>query len=691
MQSFIHSINSTLQNAVDRDLLLVIPETPLQRILQKMHQPSCNILPKNENPLVKERLSCALVVDGPQLLGILTQRDVVKLVAAKQAFAQLTVADVMTSPVVTLRATDCRNIFTILEFMQRHHIRHLPIVDDHNQLIGLVTPKSLQRILQPMHLLKLRSVQEVMVSNVIHAPVTASLLELTQQMTAHQVSCVVIVAPNDDLTPSQTPVGLITEWDIVQFQALEVDFANVQAATVMSAPLFCVQPTDSLWLAHERMQQQHVRRLVVTNASGELAGIVTQTGILSTLNSVELFHLIESLQQQLELKTTALEQERLRNQQLNQELEQRVQLQTQALQQSQVALHASEERLRIALEAAQMGIWDLEWKTGQQTWSPQTFKLLGYAQDTSENQQILFWQRIHPEDRDLVRQAYQQALKTGNYQVECRLLFPDQSIRWLSSQGKLFLDEIGRPLRMTGVNLDISNRKQAEEQLRSSLQEKEILLKEIHHRVKNNLQIISSLLRMQARRSVDTQTAMLLLEFQNRVQSMALIHEQLYQSPDLSQINFGSYIRPLVASLFQSYGVDTQTICLTIQTEDIHLSLNKTILCGLIINELVSNALKHAFPHNQTRESKTGKITVSLAKVSDTADSPTNNTLNLSILDNGIGIPETLNWRSTRSLGLRIVQNLAAQLKGEIRLDHNQGTAFHITFPHSLPAQVNSD
>lgn len=216
---------------------------------------------------------------------------------------------------------------------------------------------------------------------------------------------------------------------------------------------------------------------------------------------------------------------------------------------------------------------------------------------------------------------------------------------------------------------DISDRKKAVEQIQRSLEEKETLLKEIHHRVKNNLQIISSLLRMQSRRSFDETILLLFKESQNRVQSMALIHEQLYQSADIHQINFGNYIKSLTDNLFRCYGISQKNIAVNIETNGIKLTLDNAIPCGLIINELISNCLKYAFP-----EQKTGEITISLTQSSD-------NQLSLIVKDTGVGIPANLDWENTNSLGLRIVKNLVRQIKGNVILNCDRGTTFYINFP----------
>lgn len=215
------------------------------------------------------------------------------------------------------------------------------------------------------------------------------------------------------------------------------------------------------------------------------------------------------------------------------------------------------------------------------------------------------------------------------------------------------------------------------QQLEGELIQKDVLLKEIHHRVKNNLQIISSLLRMQSRQAGgDEEIFALFQDAQNRVQSMALIHEHLYQAEDLSQIDFGEYLHTLVNHLLQSYGVNGR-ITVAIATHDLTLTLNTAIPCGLIINELVSNSLKYAFPNDRP-----GHISLSLQREQlDQAD--VGRQITLVVEDNGIGIPETLDWQTTPSLGLRIVRNLVDQIKGKITLKRDSGSLFQISFPQN--------
>ncbi len=215
--------------------------------------------------------------------------------------------------------------------------------------------------------------------------------------------------------------------------------------------------------------------------------------------------------------------------------------------------------------------------------------------------------------------------------------------------------------------IDITKRKNAENQIKSSLHEKNILLQEIHHRVKNNMQIISSLLNLQTKYVNDEEAVDILKESQNRVKSMAIIHEKLYQSKDLSQINFGDYIKSLVSNLFYSYNADKSNVKPIFEVEDLNLNIDTAVPCGLIISELVSNSLKYAFPKNMK-----GEILVSLKFI--------DNKYQLIICDNGIGIPAEIDFKKLETLGLLLVFNLTEQLDGKITINREHGTEFIISF-----------
>jgi two-component sensor histidine kinase len=225
---------------------------------------------------------------------------------------------------------------------------------------------------------------------------------------------------------------------------------------------------------------------------------------------------------------------------------------------------------------------------------------------------------------------------------------------------------------------EIAERKRAEEQIKNSLKEKEVLLKEIHHRVKNNLQVISSLLHLQSQSIENESTLEIFKESQNRVRSMALIHEKLYRSQDLAQIDFAQYIRNLTAYLIRSYKRDFSPVALKINAHGVLLGIDTAVPCGLIINELVSNALKHAFPANSDlssgrKEGSENEICIGLSINEEQQ-------VNLVVSDNGVGFPEEVDFQNTESLGMQLVNTLTTQLDGEVKLHINGGTEFRITF-----------
>jgi PAS domain S-box-containing protein len=221
----------------------------------------------------------------------------------------------------------------------------------------------------------------------------------------------------------------------------------------------------------------------------------------------------------------------------------------------------------------------------------------------------------------------------------------------------------------TVILRDVTERVQAEDKIHTSLREKEALLKEIHHRVKNNLQVVSSLLGLQSRVVADDRTRKMFQESQNRIHSMALLHESLYQSSNLSKIDFPEYIRQLAAHLFHSYGVGPERIHLRTDLEKLYLNLDAAVPCGLIINELISNSLKYAFP-----DGREGEIRIELHEYSDRM-------ARLIVADDGVGLRSDIDWETARTLGLRLVRTLAEQLGAKLELKSHAGTEVQLTFP----------
>jgi PAS domain S-box-containing protein len=216
---------------------------------------------------------------------------------------------------------------------------------------------------------------------------------------------------------------------------------------------------------------------------------------------------------------------------------------------------------------------------------------------------------------------------------------------------------------------DITERKKAEEKIKKSLKEKEVLLREVHHRVKNNLQIISSIINLQANNTKVEEIKMIIKEIRNRILSMALIHEKLYQSDNIAKVDFATYVRSLIRGLFSTYAVTEKKIKIDIDIYDVQLNLDFVVPCGLIINEVVSNSIKYAFPGDMS-----GRIKVSFQPSEDGKG------FVLDIIDNGVGMPGHIDFNKTETLGLRLIRALITQLNGKVSIDRATGTHYHIEF-----------
>jgi PAS domain S-box-containing protein len=251
---------------------------------------------------------------------------------------------------------------------------------------------------------------------------------------------------------------------------------------------------------------------------------------------------------------------------------------------------------------------------------------------------------------------------------------------WTGVNGEVVLDwrlypekdETDAVVSVLGVSRDITKDKKREDSLRALLKEKEVLLRELNHRVNNNLQLISSLFSLQSRYSKDPSVEAILTESKNRIRSIALVHEKLYLTKGYSQINFGEYITELAQNLFKSFVRSSDRIRLQVDVGDISLDIERAITCGLIINELVSNSLKYAFPGEAS-----GVISISLKKIDDAK-------IELVIKDSGIGIPDTVDIHATKSLGMQLIHSLAEkQLEATIAMERVGGTVFTFVFKRS--------
>jgi two-component sensor histidine kinase len=244
-----------------------------------------------------------------------------------------------------------------------------------------------------------------------------------------------------------------------------------------------------------------------------------------------------------------------------------------------------------------------------------------------------------------------------------------RTIRYAIERNQIRKDLEAANIKLGKFNeeLEIQVRQRTTE-LQTSLQEKEVLLKEIHHRVKNNLQVISSLLRLQSETVRDKAIAALFLDSQERVRAMAMVHEFLYKSADLTRINFPAYVDSLVQNLYRTFGLTSSESLPTVEVDDVRLSLDVAVPCGLLLTELISNAVKYAYP-----DRKWGPVEVRFRDLSK-------GLFELSVSDHGSGFPKDFDWKKSDSLGLRLVRLLTEQLQGEIRVENHHGMKFVVTF-----------
>ncbi len=339
---------------------------------------------------------------------------------------------------------------------------------------------------------------------------------------------------------------------------------------------------------------------------------------------------------------------------------------------TELELKNSKNRILLAIETTGVGIWEWNLSTNKIQWDDQMFLIYRTAPTPDGFVDYSTWsERVLPEELPQQEAQMQDAIQRQgkNTRIFRIRRANDGEIRHIQAIETTRTNEMGQVEWFLGTNFDITEITKARDKLQDSFNEKEALLKEVYHRVKNNLQVVSSLINLQSRTVSNEEALKLLKQSADRIKAMALVHEKLYQSNDLAKIDFNNYIGSLVESLRYSLNIPLSQIKTTVHVNDVYLDIDKAIPCGLIINELLSNALKHAFPQGQH-----GNIDISFTN--------DQHEFTLMVSDNGIGLPEGLDIKTCTSLGLQLITGLVTnQLKGRISIEQNSGVSVIIHFP----------
>jgi PAS domain S-box-containing protein len=328
------------------------------------------------------------------------------------------------------------------------------------------------------------------------------------------------------------------------------------------------------------------------------------------------------------------------------------------------------KKLNEAQHTAKIGSWDWDMENNTFWWSDELYNIFDLDPETFLPSVESSSHYIHPDDAKTYTDAIEESIHT-HVPLDCdlRIISGRGILKHCNIHGISEYNDNGEPIRFFGTFFDITERKKADEQIRKALVEKETLLRELYHRTKNNMQVIRSILSLQASHSKNDEVKKVLHEASNRIQSMALVHQKLYQAKDLSRISLKDYVLDLASLVLQSYDTLSHKVSLETDLADIYVLIDTAIPCGLIINELLSNTLKHAF-----MEDKKGVIRIKISKAED-------GTITINYSDNGNGVPENFDFRGQKSLGLQTIFAIAEdQLKGKIDFSTVGGISCTISF-----------
>ena len=331
----------------------------------------------------------------------------------------------------------------------------------------------------------------------------------------------------------------------------------------------------------------------------------------------------------------------------------------------------TQELLKLVLESSGIAVWRMDPRTNEIEWSAECSRMFGLSPDRKVDYP-LFLDCLHPEDREPTDKAVRKAFDPGGdgeYRVEYRAVMPDGEIRWIIASGRALFAEQGgtrEAIQFIGSVRDITQRKADEAALKAALEQQQLLLKEVNHRVKNSLQLVSSLLRLQARRVEDASMRHQIEDAVTRISTIAHVHQRLYRDQDVERIDFGTFLSELCADLQNA----TPHCAIHVEGPHLRIPTDRAIRLALVTNELVSNAFKYAYPHGEG-----GKIDVTISQPSPTE-------IALRVQDEGVGLPDGFSMEKNQSLGMVLIASLLGQLSGHIEVIRGKkGAGFIVTAP----------
>jgi len=338
------------------------------------------------------------------------------------------------------------------------------------------------------------------------------------------------------------------------------------------------------------------------------------------------------------------------------------------------ALRESEEQYRLLIQNVSDVVFSIDPGFTLLSVTPSVEKTLGYKPEELIGRNIWEPNVLAPESKQTAITAINQVFTSKTAGLFELVFISKDGSRKIGEVNTSPLIRDGKVVAIISVARDITERKQAEDFVKNSLHEKEILLREIHHRVKNNMQLVISLLNLQAKNIPDEKSKQLYMDLENRIKAMSLIHEKLYHSENLSRIDFSEYIRSISSQLSSIYFINPKLISLELHMDPVELSIDQAVPCGLIVNEILTNSFKHAFPSDFQGPRK---VTITLRQGS-------HNTIELIISDNGIGARQNMNMQTKGSLGMLLIKILAKQIEATVKLEYATGTSITITFRNEI-------